>query len=161
MADRSARTGPWKTIRDGVMSGEYALPFWGDFPGMKPQEREITWHMMLQEESITKIIVDTFDEAGFDVSKDQLMNYSLIEGVSPPQFRAIDIPGTRGSGVMIDWDLKSSVEGLYAAGSQLFATGDTSFAAATRSSESDGKPSCCAMRSAVLKPMPKMSDANR
>ncbi|HTY82012.1 MAG TPA: hypothetical protein VMB24_04455, partial [Dehalococcoidales bacterium] len=90
-----------------------------------------TWHMMLQEESITKIIVDTFDEAGFDGSKDQLMDYHLIEGVTPPQWRAIDIPGTRGSGVMIDWNLRSSVEGLYAAGSQLFATGDTSFAAAT------------------------------
>ena len=59
------------------------------------------------------------------------MNYQLIEGVSPPQWRAIDIPGTRGSGVMIDWNLRSSVEGLYAAGSQLFATGDTSFAAST------------------------------
>jgi succinate dehydrogenase/fumarate reductase flavoprotein subunit len=131
VVDRHARTGPWKSIRDGVLSGEYALPFWGDFPGMKPQEREITWHMMLQEESITKIIVDTFDEAGFDPARDQLMNYQLIEGVSPPQFRAVDIPGTRGSGVMIDWNLKSSLEGLYAAGSQLFATGDTSFAGAT------------------------------
>ena len=61
--------------------------------------------MMLQEESITKIIVDTFNEAGFDPAKDQLMNYQFIEGVSPPQWRAIDIPGTRGSGVLIDWDL--------------------------------------------------------
>jgi succinate dehydrogenase/fumarate reductase flavoprotein subunit len=98
---------------------------------MPEMEREITWHMMLQEESVTKIIVDTFDRAGFDPAKDQLMNYQLIEGVSPPQWRAIDIPGTRGSGVMIDWNLRSSVEGLYAAGSQLFATGDTSFAAST------------------------------
>jgi succinate dehydrogenase/fumarate reductase flavoprotein subunit len=32
---------------------------------------------------------------------------------------------------MVDWDLRSSVEGLYAAGSQLFAAGDTSFAAST------------------------------
>lgn len=129
--DRHARTGPWHAIREGVLKGEYALPFWGDFPGMPEMEREITWHMMLQEESVTKIIVDTFDQAGFDPAKDQLMNYQLIEGVSPPQWRAIDIPGTRGSGVMIDWDLKSSLDGLYAAGSQLFATGDTSFAAST------------------------------
>jgi succinate dehydrogenase/fumarate reductase flavoprotein subunit len=129
--DRHARTGPWQVIREGVMKGEYSLPFWGDFPGMPEMEREITWHMMLEEESITKIIVDTFDQAGFDPAKDQLMNYQLIEGVSPPQWRAIDIPGTRGSGVMVDWNLRSSVEGLYAAGSQLFATGDTSFAAST------------------------------
>lgn len=130
-ADRQARTGPWQAIREGVMKGEYHLPFWGDFAGMPEMEREITWHMMLQEESVTKIIVDTFDQAGFDPARDQLMNYQLIEGASPAQWRAIDIPGTRGSGVMIDWDLRSSVEGLYAAGSQLFATGDTSFAAAT------------------------------
>ena len=126
-----ARPGAWQEIREGVIKGEYALPFWGDFPGMPEKEREITWHMMLQEESITKIIVDTFDQAGFDPAKDQLMNHQLIEGSSSPQWRAIDIPGTRGSGMMIDWNLKSSVEGLYAAGSQLFATGDTSFAAAT------------------------------
>jgi succinate dehydrogenase/fumarate reductase flavoprotein subunit len=131
VADRHARSGPWQEIRDGVMKGEYALPFWGDFPGMTEMEREITWHMMLEEESITKIIVDTFDQAGFDPAKDQLMNYQLIEGVSPPQWRAIDIPGTRGSGVTVDWNLRSSVEGLYAAGSQLFATGDTSFAGST------------------------------
>jgi len=129
--DRHAQRGPWQTIHEGVLKGEYALPFWGDFPGMPEIEREITWHMMLQEEAITKIIVDTFDQSGFDPAKDQLMNYQLIEGISPPQWRAIDIPGTRGSGVMIDWDLKSSLEGLYAAGSQLFATGDTSFAAST------------------------------
>ncbi|UCC16589.1 MAG: FAD-binding protein [Dehalococcoidales bacterium] len=129
--DRQARVGPWQEIREGVLKGEYALPFWGDFPGMPGIEREITWHMMLQEEAITKIIVDTFDQSGFDPAKDQLMNYQLIEGTSPPQWRAIDIPGTRGSGVIIDWDLKSSLEGLYAAGSQLFATGDTSFAAST------------------------------
>lgn len=129
--DRFARSGPWKDIREGVMKGEYTLPFWGDFPSMPEMEREITWHMMLQEESITKIIVDTFDHAGFDGAKDQLMDYHLIEGVTPPQWRAVDIPGTRGSGVMVDWNLRSSVEGLYAAGSQLFATGDTSFAAAT------------------------------
>jgi succinate dehydrogenase/fumarate reductase flavoprotein subunit len=58
------------------------------------------------------------------------MNYQLIEGLVHLG-RAIDIPGTRGSGVMIDWNLRSSVEGLHAAGSQLFATGDTSFAAST------------------------------
>ena len=129
--DRTARTGSWKSIREGVLKGEYSLPFWGDFPGMPEMERNITWNMMLQEESITKIIVDTFNDAGFDPARDQLINYQFIEGVSPPQWRAIDIPGTRGSGVMIDWDLKSSLEGLYAAGSQLFATGDASFAAAT------------------------------
>jgi succinate dehydrogenase/fumarate reductase flavoprotein subunit len=130
-ADRTARIEPWNEVREGVLKGEYALPFWGDFPGMPEIERNITWNMMLQEESITKIIVDTFNKAGFDPAKDQLINYQFIEGVSPPQWRAIDIPGTRGSGVLIDWDLKSSVEGLYAAGSQLFATGDTSFAAST------------------------------
>jgi succinate dehydrogenase/fumarate reductase flavoprotein subunit len=129
--DRHGRMGPWPEIREGVLKGQYALPFWGDFPGMPAMEREITWHMMLAEESITKIIVDTFDQSGFDPAKDQLMNYQLIEGLSPPQWRAIDIPSGRGSGVMIDWNLKSSLEGLYAAGSQLFATGDTSFAAST------------------------------
>jgi succinate dehydrogenase/fumarate reductase flavoprotein subunit len=36
-----------------------------------------------------------------------------------------------GGGLVIDWDLSTTLEGLYAAGTQLFSPGDHSFAAAT------------------------------
>jgi succinate dehydrogenase/fumarate reductase flavoprotein subunit len=126
MADRSGRTGPWADIRAGVLKGEYALPFYGDFPAMKDIERKVTWKLMLGEESTTRIITSTFEEAGFDPAQDLLQNYNLIEGMSLPQWRE-----TSGSGVMIDWNLKTSLDGLYAAGMQLYSPGDHSFAAST------------------------------
>ena len=116
----------WDRAREGVMSGEFALPFFGDFPAMKEIERETTWNMMLKEESTTKIIVDTYTQAGFNPSKDQLMMYQLIEGTSPPQWRS-----NGAGGLMIDWDLKTSLDGLYAAGMQIYSAADHSFAAAT------------------------------
>ena len=62
-------------------------------------------HMMLKEESTTKIIVDTYTEAGFDPARDQLMMYQLIEGNSPPQWRS-----NGAGGLMIDWNLKTSLD---------------------------------------------------
>jgi len=124
--DRSGLTGPWDAVREGVLKGEYALPFYGDFPSMKEIEWQSTWHMLLKEESTTKIIVDTFDQAGFNPSRDQLMNYHFLEGGSLPQWRE-----ARGGGLIVDWDLKTTLDGLYAAGGQIFSPRDHSFAAAT------------------------------
>ncbi|MGD0102177.1 MAG: hypothetical protein ABSC60_17710, partial [Acidobacteriota bacterium] len=116
----------WAAIREHVLKGEYALPFYGDFPSMPEIERKAVWNMLLEEECTGKIIVDTYTESGFDPGKDQLQNYALIEGSSPPQWREAN-----GGGLVIDWDLKTSLDGLYAAGTQLFSPGDHSFAAAT------------------------------
>jgi succinate dehydrogenase/fumarate reductase flavoprotein subunit len=126
MADRSGRTGPWADIRAGVLSGKYKLPFYGDFPAMKDIERKVTWDLMLGEESTTRIITSTYEEAGFDPAKDLLQNYNLIEGMSLPQWRE-----TASSGIITDWNLKTNLDGLYAAGMQLFSPGDHSFAAST------------------------------
>jgi len=116
----------WSAIREDVRRGKYALPFYGDFPSMPSIERKVTWNMLLEEECTGKVIVDTYTEAGFDPGKDQLQNYALIEGSSLPQWREAN-----GGGVVVDWDLRTSLEGLYAAGTQLFSPGDHSFAAAT------------------------------
>ncbi len=117
---------PWAIIRDGVLKGEYALPFYGDFPGMPEAERRVTWNMLLREESTTRNIVDSYSKAGFDPDRDQLQAYQLIEGTSPAQWREAS-----GGGPIIDWNLKTTLDGLYAAGEQLFTPGDHSFAAAT------------------------------
>ena len=126
LMDRSGRGNPWAVIREGVLKGEYALPFYGDFPAMVEAERNVTWNMLLGEESTTKIIIDTFNQAGFDPAKDLLQNYQLIEGTSPPQWREAS-----GGGLIIDWNLKTTLDGLYAAGTQIFSPRDHSFAAAT------------------------------
>jgi succinate dehydrogenase/fumarate reductase flavoprotein subunit len=113
-------------IREGILRGEYALPFYGDFPAMPEIERRATWGMMVGQESTTHAMVKMFNKAGFDPNQDMLMNYEWIEGSSPLQWRQVSR-----SGLMVDWDLKSSLDGLYAAGAQMFSPGDHSFAAAT------------------------------
>ena len=113
-------------IIKGVQTGEYALPFYGDFPAMPDIERRVTWKLMLGEESTTKIITDTYEKAGFNPDKHLLQNYNLIEGTSPPQWR-----NAGGGGPVIDWNLKSTLDGLYVAGEQTFSAGDHSYAAAT------------------------------
>ena len=113
-------------MREGVKSGEFELPFYADFAGIDPKESNATWNLMLNEESTTKIMVKTMTEGGFDYKRDQIMNYSLMEFQSPQQYRE---PG-RG-GLMTDWDLKTNLDGLYAAGTATFQPGDHSYAAAT------------------------------
>jgi succinate dehydrogenase/fumarate reductase flavoprotein subunit len=114
-------------IRKGILSGKYALPFYGDFPSMADVERRATWKLMLGEESTTKIIMDTYNEAGYDGSRDLLQSYKYLEGGSLPQWRE----GGYGGGVLVDWDLKTTLDGLYAAGTQMFSPEDHSYAAST------------------------------
>jgi succinate dehydrogenase/fumarate reductase flavoprotein subunit len=116
----------WELIREGVEKGEYALPFYGDFPAMTASERDVTWNMLLNEESTVKNIVNTYEKAGFNPNEDMLQAYQVIEGNSPAQMREAS-----GGGPVIDWNLKTTLDGLYAAGEQLFSAGDHSFAAAT------------------------------
>jgi succinate dehydrogenase/fumarate reductase flavoprotein subunit len=82
---------------------------------------------MLNEESTTKIMVKTMTEGGFDYTKDQIMNYSLIEFQGSQQY----LESARGGGLMTDWNLKTNLDGLYAAGTATFSPGDHSYAAAT------------------------------
>jgi succinate dehydrogenase/fumarate reductase flavoprotein subunit len=114
-------------IREGVLKGEYELPFYGDFPAMSDVERRATWKLMLGEESTTKVIIDTFEKAGYDPARDLLQSYKFIEGQSLPQWRDVGY----GGGILVDWNLRTSLEGLYAAGTQMFAPEDHSYAAAT------------------------------
>ena len=115
-----------ESIRKGILKGEWALPFYGDFPAMPDMERNITWNLMLGQESTTKIITSTYERAGFDPSRHLLQNYAFIEGETHSQWR-----NARGGGPVVDWDLKSTLDGLYVAGEQLFSHGDHSFAAST------------------------------
>jgi len=116
-----------EAIRKGVLKGEIALPIYGDFPAMPEVERRATWKLMLGEESTTKIIMDTFNKAGYDEGRDLLQSYKYIEGGSLPQWREAGY----GGGLLVDWNLKTTLDGLYAAGTQMFAPEDHSYAAST------------------------------
>ena len=115
-----------ESIRKGIFKGEWALPFYGDFPAMPDIERKVTWDLMLGQESTTKIITSSYERAGFDPKKHLLQSYAFIEGETHSQWRT-----PRGGGPVIDWNLKTTLDGLYAAGEQLFSHGDHSFAAST------------------------------
>lgn len=130
MTSISALTYPANEIREGVLKGDYTLPFYGDFPGMPEVERRVTWGLMIGEEAITKIITKTYNEAGFNRDTDLLQSYRLIEGASLPQWRSVDGGGSRG-GLLTDWNMKTTLDGLYAAGDQLPCSGDHNLAATT------------------------------
>ena len=86
--------------------------------------------------SETKIpILQTYTEAGFDPSKDLLQSYLMIgqeltglSGLQPSKFESeyhkFRIFGELGDagGLLTDWNLQTSLEGLFAAGDQLFAS---------------------------------------
>jgi succinate dehydrogenase/fumarate reductase flavoprotein subunit len=55
----------------------------------------------------------------------------LIEGGSLPQWRSVDGAGARGGILVNDWNMKTTLDGLYAAGDQLPASGDHNLAATT------------------------------
>ncbi|MCL2878458.1 MAG: FAD-binding protein, partial [Acidobacteria bacterium] len=114
-------------VREGILKGEYELPFYGDFPAMAEVERRATWNLMLGEESTTRIFINTMKKGGFDINRDLLLTYKFIEGQSLPQWRDAGY----GGGLVVDWNLQTNVEGLYAAGTQMFSPEDHSFAAAT------------------------------
>jgi succinate dehydrogenase/fumarate reductase flavoprotein subunit len=114
-------------IREAVVKGEYELPFYGDFPAMSDVERRATWKLMLGEESTTKIIMDMLNKHGYDESHDLLQSYKFIEGRSIPQWGESGYGGA----LIVDWDLKTTLDGLYAAGGSMFSPEDHSFCAAT------------------------------
>ncbi len=116
----------WQKIVEGVRDGTYALPFFGDFPAMSDVERRVTRKLMLGEESTTLNIINSYEKAGFDPARHLLMNYNLIEGTSPSNW----LTAGRG-GPVVDWNLKSTLDGLYVAGESMFSAGDHSYAAST------------------------------
>jgi succinate dehydrogenase/fumarate reductase flavoprotein subunit len=95
---------------------------------------------MVGNEGKTRIpIYDTYTKAGFDPDKDMLQvnvmppdQYIFIpwwESYGPRQWREGGF--CAGGGLVFDWDLKTSLEGLYVAGTTTSAGGDHATAATT------------------------------
>jgi succinate dehydrogenase/fumarate reductase flavoprotein subunit len=111
-----------------ILDGEYVLPLYADLPGMPEHERRAIWGLMIPNEGKCRIIYDTYQRAGFDPDKDMLQvnvmppdqyEYAAWWGAyGPRQWREM----IQGGGVLFDWDLKTSLDGLYAAGSQGYAS---------------------------------------
>jgi len=113
-------------LKERVLKGEYKLPLYADLTSMPEHERNVIWGVMIGNESKTKVpIFLKYREAGFDPEKDMLQSYYMLGGSSMmrepgnPRERAIF---SGGGGAVVDWDLKTTLEGLFAAGETAFST---------------------------------------
>jgi succinate dehydrogenase/fumarate reductase flavoprotein subunit len=106
-----------------IRNGEYTLPLYADLSRLPELERRVIFGMMVGNEGKTRIpIYDTFTKAGFDPDRDMLqapvmqpnsyMNSNFWGGNPIPHIR-----GLVNGGLLVDWDLRTSLEGLYATGS--------------------------------------------
>jgi succinate dehydrogenase/fumarate reductase flavoprotein subunit len=109
---------------EAVRKGEYTLPIYADLPGMPEDERRAIFGLMIANEGMTWILYKNYAEAGFDPDKDLLQAYS---GGTSSRYDGSPLVGTKKSGyrsylggLVHDWDFKTSLEGLYAAGESLF-----------------------------------------
>lgn len=123
--------GPDTLPVEELLKKGYKLPFYADLTSMPELERKAIWGLMVGQEGKTKIpILKNYSDAGFDPKKHLLQSYGdgWKSGAFLPQERQLfGIPG----GIFNDWNLKTNLKGLYAAGDQLFASNCFGHAAAT------------------------------
>ena len=116
---------------DELMKRGYQLPFYADLSRMPEMERKVIWGMMVGQEAKTNVpILKNYTERGFDPTKHALQSYgSGWQSASflPQERQFFGAPG----GIMHDWDLKTNIDGIYAAGDQLFASDCAGHACAT------------------------------
>jgi succinate dehydrogenase/fumarate reductase flavoprotein subunit len=118
-----------------IRDGELRLPLYADLPSLPEHERRAIFGLMVGNEGKSRVpVYETYTSAGFDPDRDMLqapiMPPDAYEsphypaGTPVPQWRE-----TFGGGLVVDWDLRSSLEGLYAAGRCAYGGGDHSGAA--------------------------------
>jgi len=121
-----------RDLVERIRKGEFKLPLYADMTRLSELERRCIFGMMVGNEGKTRIpIYDTYTKAGFDPDKDMLQapvmppegyNHSNFWGAginTPPNVR-----GLGGGGFLVDWNLQTNLEGLYAAaGGTIFGGG--------------------------------------
>jgi succinate dehydrogenase/fumarate reductase flavoprotein subunit len=120
-------------VEEMVAKGEITLPIYADLTNMPEDERRVIWGVMVGEESRSKVTLKYYTEAGFDPTQDMLEGYQLRMSSESHVASAGRRIGrmVRAGGLVVDWDLKTTLDGLYAAGNSLFAHGAHPEAAAT------------------------------
>ena len=132
-------------LADRIRSGEYKLPFYADMTNLPEYERRAIFGLMLGNEGKTKVpVLEMLKNAGFDPEKDMLQANVLspeymgtdqpwwdvkTPGIGGPNIRDTAFMG--GGGLLVDWSMKSSLDGLFAAGNQIAGLSGASSAAAT------------------------------
>lgn len=134
-------------LKELADSGEYELPFWADLGSMPERERRSIWGMMVGNEGKTRYtLYDYYTRNGFNPEKHLL--WCALDprtGKGSMHGNPGDAPVWRsergGQGYLVtDWDLMTSVPGLFAAGASGGSEGlsyacSTGFYAGNRASE--------------------------
>jgi succinate dehydrogenase/fumarate reductase flavoprotein subunit len=120
------QAGPTPDLPDMIARGELVLPLYADLPSMPEHERRAIWGMMIANEGKTRVpVYEVYGQGGFDPNKDMLQAPITEhevggEGLGPPLWRSAAAGGGWGSGgLVVDWDLRTTLPGLYAAGNQI------------------------------------------
>ncbi len=111
-------------LPERILKGEFKLPLYADLSRLPEPERRVIFNMMVGNEGKTRIpIYETFTRAGFDPEIDMLQAPVMLpQGYGHSNFwgAGINCPpnirGLAGGGFLVDWDLRTSLEGLYVAG---------------------------------------------
>ncbi len=111
-----------RDLPERIKKGEFKLPLYADLTLLPEKERRCIFGMMVGNEGKTRIpIYDQFTRAGFNPDQDLLQAPVMLPesyahsnfwgGQGNPALRSM-----AGGGFLVDWDLRTSLEGLYAAG---------------------------------------------
>ncbi len=123
--------GPDIPPAEDLLEQGFKLPLFADLPSMPDHERRAIWGLMVGEEGKTRVpILENYTRAGFDPTTDRLQSYGedwRSAAFAPEERQLFGYPG----GLMNDWTLRTNLEGLYAAGDQLFAANCHGHAATT------------------------------
>ena len=123
--------GPEIMSTEELMKRGYKLPFYSDLSSMPEMERKAIWGLMVGEEGKTRIpIYENYTKRGFDPEKHILQSYGSgwkSASFLPQERQLFGLPG----GILNDWKLQTNIEGIFAAGDQLFASNCNGHAAAT------------------------------
>ena len=123
--------GPETLPFDELIRRGYQLPFYADLSRMPEMERRVIWGMMVGQEAKTQVpIYQNYTQRGFDPERHMLQSYGT--GWQSANFleqerQFFGAPG----GILHDWNLMTNIEGVYAAGDQLFASDCAGAACAT------------------------------
>jgi len=114
--------------RPDLRNPDYKKPFYADLTSMPAHERRAIFGLMVGQEGKTLIpIYFNYTQAGFDPDKDMLQSYDYGNSGPPVPTWLL----ARGGGLYTDWDMKTSLDRLYAAGWQVFKGGCHANAATT------------------------------
>jgi len=124
-------------LSERIRKGEFVLPLYADLTRLPEKERRAIFGLMVGNEGKTRIpVYDIYTKAGFDPDKDMLQvpvlpidAYAKSSGVNYWAGKSMPLLRTGAGGLLVDWDLRTNLEGLYGAGGTVSGAGAHSTAA--------------------------------